>query len=204
MDTFKFKKEQERLAKRLSIKDSFEKISTVGGVACIKKEDKLIASIIVLYFPSLELKEKQSFILSDPLNLPQEFQSYVQLPAIIEACNKLEQDPDLLLVLGDGINHPRKLGLASHVGLATNIPTIAVTQKKYCGEEKDNKILINGEFRGYTLKTNPHANPLYVAPGNNISLSTTKKLFSQLIKLPHKLPEPLHLAQKRAKKKLEK
>ena len=123
------------------------------------------------------------------------------MPAIIEAFNKLDLEPELLLIEGSGILHPRKLGIASHLGLALNIPTIGITQKLPIGNVEQGKVYLNRDFLGFEVKTKEHALPIYISPGNKIFLGTTLKIIKQTIVYPHKLPEPLHLASKLVRKK---
>ncbi len=202
MDTFELKREQLKLASKVQLKDTFSKITTIGGAFCVATHNKLIAAVVVLSYPSLELKESQVFLLNEPLPYMPHFVAYREMPAIIEAYNKLEEEPDLLLINGSGILHPRKIGIASHMGLLLNKPTIGVTPTLPCGEVEKGKILLDGDVCGFEITTKQFANALFVSPGHNISLGSVLHYMPQLIKYPHKLPEPLHLAHKLARKKL--
>lgn len=201
MDTFELKKEQLKLAPKVELKDGFNKVKTVGGAVCFPINNKLLACVVVCEFPSLDLVEKQSYVLSDPISYLSGFLAYREMPAIIEAYNQLEQEPDILLVNGHGIAHPRKIGLASHLGLALNLPTIGVSSHLLTGTVKQGKIIFRNEIVGFEIKTKEHANPLYVSPGHLVSFGTVLNIVRDTIKLPHKLPEPLHLAKKIIKKK---
>ena len=120
-------------------------------------------------------------------------------PAILEAFNKLENKPDLIMIKGHGIIHQR-LGLASYVGIILGLPVIGIANKLLYGEIKNNKIYIDGKLKGYELKTKEHGNPIYISAGNKITVTKSLELVKQFIKSPHKLPEPLFLAQKYIKK----
>jgi deoxyribonuclease V len=122
---------------------------------------------------------------------------------MVEAFNKLNEKPDVVFISGHGISHSR-LGLASHFSLSTGVPTIAVANSLF----EENKISDNGEdiLRdnkkekvGKVLQSKENSNPIYVSPGNMISVNTAYNIVKQMIKQPHKLPEPLHLAHKYAK-----
>ena len=202
MDTFELKKEQLKLAQKVVLKDNFTKIKTIGGTACLPLGNKLLAVIVVCEYPSMKVLEKQSYLLSDPLNYIPGFLAYREMPALIEAYNKLEQEPDLLIVNGQGIAHQRKLGLASHLGLALNKATIGVTKNHLLGKIENGKIIYHNQIVGFEIKTKEHANPVYVSPGHLASLGSTLKLVSEMIKPPHKMPEPLHIARKLAKKEV--
>ena len=202
LDTFELKREQHRLANKVLLRDSFDKIKTIGGTECLPVGDKLLAVVTVCEFPSLKLIDKQTYLLDQPLPYKIGFQSYREMPAIIEAFNKLEQEPDVLLVKGMGINHPRKFGIASHLALSLNIATIGIVAKSTTGKIEKGKIMLNNDVVGFEIKTREHANPVYAAPGSNITLGSVLDVVSKSIRFPHKLPEPMHIAHKIAKKKI--
>jgi deoxyribonuclease V len=201
METFELKKEQLKLAKKVEVKDDFNRIKFIAGIDCVAFENKLIA-YVVLCDKSMKIVEKSKYILSDPLPYKLGYSAYREMPAMIEAYNLLEQEADIIIVNGNGINHPRKMGVASHLGLALNKPTIGVKQKLSSGKVEKGKIILNNEIVGFEVKTREHANPIYVSPGHLVSLGSCLKIVSKSIKLPHKIPEPLHLAHKFAKKKV--
>jgi len=202
MDLFELKREQARLSYRVKLEDAFQEIKTIGAVECQVLGNKLLASVVVCEFPSFNVKEHKTYVLDNPLPHKPGFTAYREMPAIMEAFNQLDEEPDLLLVKGEGVLHPRKLGIASHLGLQLNIPTIGVQDKLTFGELRDGKVLIKGEVLGFEIKTKEFSNPLYVSPGHNVSVETVLKIIPQMIVLPHKLPEPLHLAHKLGRKTL--
>ena len=124
------------------------------------------------------------------------FLFYKDGPAIIEAFNMLENKPDVLIVEANGILHPRRIGMASHVGILLDTATIGVTKTLMLGQMIENTIYVDKEARGYGLRTREHANPIFISPGHKVSLKTSLELIKNCIRLPHKLPEPLHLAHK--------
>ncbi len=200
MDILELKKEQARLSHRVSLRDSFEEVKTIGGAVCQQIGSKLLGSVVVCEFPSLKLKESKTYLLDNPLPFKPGFTAYREMPAIIEAFNQLEEEPDVLLVKGEGIIHPRRLGIASHLGLALNIATIGVQDKMSFGQLEEGKILVERELCGFEIKTREHSNPIYISPGHNIALGTVLDLVTKTIIFPHKMPEPLHLAHKLGRK----
>ena len=202
IDTFELKREQHKLSRKVLLRDDFDKVKTIGGAECLAVGNKLIAVVVVCEYPSLELIEKQSYLLDQPLPYKLGFQAYREMPAIIEAFNKLEQEPDVLLVKGMGINHPRKFGIASHLALSLNVPTIGIVAKNTTGKIEKGKIMLNGDFVGFEIRTKEHANPVYASPGSGITLGSVLDIVSKSIKFPHKLPEPMHIAHKISKKKI--
>ena len=202
MDIIELKKEQLKLAPKVVLRDSFTTLKMVGAAACHPFGSKLVAAVIVCEYPSWELKEKKTFVLDNPLSYRPEYEAYREMPAIIEAYNQLETEPDLLLTYGPGILHPRGLGIASHLGLALNKSTIGIASFLPFGKVEKGKIVVGGEVKGFEVRTKEHANPLYISPGNLISVGSVLHLIPQMIHYPHKLPEPLHIAQRIVKKKV--
>ena len=199
MNIRELKREQVKLAKKIIIKDEFDEINHIAGCDQVFFNDKIISAVVVLNLNNLEVVEKKYAILDCKMQYIPGFLAYRESPAVVEAFNRLKQRPDILFVDGNGILHQRKLGLASHIGIALDIPTIGVAKKQIMGDIINKKIILDDEVRGEIVETKDHAKPVIVSPGNKISLrsavSWTKKC---LIK--HKLPEPLHEAHKYANK----
>ena len=157
---------------------------------------------IVCDAKTLEVIESQCATV--PSNIPYKpgFLAYREMPAMIEAFSKLENSPDIILVDGHGITHPRRMGLATHFGLVISRPTIGVAQTLIAGNVEQGKIFIDKELCGFEVKTKEHARSLYISPGHMVSLGTSLKTVQECLRPPHKLPEPLHLAHKAARREL--
>jgi deoxyribonuclease V len=196
IDMEALKREQIKLSKSLSLKDSmdFSLAERISAISTIFVGNQIISGIIVCN-PEMEIIEQEYF--QDKIRFPYipGFRAYRELPAMIKAFEKLEEKPDLILINGHGITHPR-LGMASHFSLSTGIPTIGIANSLIIGKEKNEDIILNDKKIGKVLVTKPGSKPLYISPGNLISLETAYKLVSKMIRLPHKLPEPMHLAHK--------
>ena len=120
------------------------------------------------------------------------------MPAIIDCFNKLQEPFDVIFFEGQGIAHPRRLGIASHFGVAVQKPSIGVAQNLLVGEVRQGKIFIDGKTVGAELQTREGSKPIYISPGNMISIDTAIELAKKWIVKPHKLPEPLVIARKYA------
>ncbi len=196
IDIEKLKKEQEKLAKSLEIKDKidFSLVEKYGAVYSIFIKNKMLCGIIVCN-KDFEITE-QDYVL-EKVKFPYiaEFRAYRELPAMMEVLNKINEKPDIIFVQALGITHPR-LGLASHFSLASGIPVIGISDAIIGSEIKDDNVLRNNKKVGKVFVSKPGARPIYVSPGNQISIETSLKITSQLIKLPHKYPEPIYLVHK--------
>jgi deoxyribonuclease V len=164
------------------------------------KDNEVISAVVICDYKTMKVVERKYAVVKATAPYIPSYLSYREAPAIVEAVNKLENKPDVLLIDGHGIAHPRKIGLASHAGLSLDIPTIGIAKALLCGEVKEDKIIIEESTRGYTLVTKEHANPLFVSPGHKVGLKSSLEIVKNCIRLPHKLPEPLHLAHRYANK----
>ncbi len=200
IDIEKLKREQEKLAKSLEIKDAFdfELVEKVAGIDSIFIKGMIISGVVVIN-RDFEILEEEYF--QDKAKFPYipGFRAYRELPTMIEAFNKLSEKPDLVFIKGHGILHPRSLGLASHFSLATGTPSIGIADSLIVGEEKNGEIYLNNKLVGKRIKTKEGAKPIFVSPGNKISVETSVKLTEEFHKEPHKMPEPLRLARKYVK-----
>jgi len=196
IDIEKLEKEQITLAKQLEIKDSidFSLADRFGAVDISFVGNKILASIIVCD-KSYEILDR-AYVL-DKIRFPYlaGFRAYRELPAMVDAFNKLNERPDVVFIAAQGITHLR-LGLASHFSLSTGVPTIGIANSIVDCEIKGEDILGDGKVIGKVFESKPGSRPMYVSPGNKISVEKALELCKQFINLPHKLPEPLHLAGK--------
>ncbi len=188
-------KEQLRLAKKITVKDDFDDIEFYGGVDQAFVDDTIISAVVVMDKKFKVVEKKYATTKAQMQYIPG-FLSYREGPAIVEAVTKLEQRPDLLFVEGNGILHPRKIGLASHVGILMDIPTIGCAKKLSLGEVKDGKIVVEGEVLGLEVVTKEYSKAVYVSPGHRVSLRTAEKYVKGTVTEGHKMPEPLHEAHK--------
>jgi len=199
IDLNKLEQEQKKLAKQLEISDSidFKLVDKIGAIDNAFFQNNIISACIVLT-PEMEIIEQEYF--SDKLRFPyiSGFRAYRELPSMVEAFNKLEERPDVVFVSGHGIAHPR-LGVASHFSISTGVPSIGVASSLIGAKVKGEDILVDDKKVGKLLLSKPGSKPMYISPGNMISIETALKLSAKFIRLPHKLPEPLHLAHKYSK-----
>jgi deoxyribonuclease V len=202
---------QEEIAARAIIRDGreLEELKMVAGVdqAFIELDtgsenshELIISAIIVLDYPSMDLMECASSVLRVEFPYIPGLLSFREAPAILKAFHALRTKPDLLVVDGGGINHPRYSGLATHVGVLLDIATIGVTKSLLCGDGElpsqvgeAQVITYHDKAVGYYLKSKTACKPIIIAPGHRISLETSLKLIKSCLHL-HKLPEPTRMA----------
>jgi deoxyribonuclease V len=199
IDTTKLKEEQLKLARKVVLKDGFDKISLIAGSDQAYYMDKIISAIAVLSYEDLKVVELKYTVQECKFPYIPTYLSYRESPAIVETYHKLDNQPDIILVDGNGILHPRKLGVASHLGLLLDKPTIGVAKSLLLGEEKDGKIFVDGEPRAFIVTTREYAKPIYVSPGHLVSMGKSLEIVKHCLQ-GHKLPEPLKIAHNYANK----
>lgn len=192
--------EQLKLAKELVIKDKidFSLADRFGAVENIFLNNRLLSCFIICNRDYEIIDRAYAY---EKVRFPyiSGFRSYREIVPMIVAFEKLKERPDVVFIPGNGITHPR-LGLASHFSLsAGGIPTIGVANNILECETHGEDVLKKGKKVGKILLTKTGSNPMYISPGNNISLESCYELCKKMINLPHKKPEPLHLARKYAK-----
>ncbi len=173
---------QSQLAGEIVLHDDFGAIGRVAGVD-VGFEDNgrtTRAAVAVLAYPSLQLET--ATLARTPTRFPYVpgLLSFREAPAVLEAMEQLDVPPDLLLCDGQGIAHPRRLGIASHLGLLLDIPSIGVAKSRLIGThgEVPNQrgawvpLKHGSETIGAVLRTRQGVKPLFISPGHRIGLES--------------------------------
>ncbi len=196
-------KEQIKLAMQLETKDKidFSLVERYGAVESIFIANKILTCIIVCD-KNFEILDRAYVFEKVKFPYIAGFRNYREMSFMMAAFEKLNEKPDIIFVSGHGIIHPR-LGLASHFGLATGIPTIGVSGSLIdceAGQKDGDNILKKEKKVGKVLIEKEGSKPMFISPGNNISVESAYKISKELIVLPHKRPEPMHLVSKYCRK----
>jgi deoxyribonuclease V len=159
------------------------------------------AAVVVLEYPGLEPVETKTT--SGDINFPYVpgLLSYREAPLILKAFEQLVHTPDLIMVDGQGIAHPRRLGIAAHLGLFFDIPTIGCAKSRLCGTYSEpgveagnfEELTDNGESIGVVLRTKLNVKPLFISIGNKISIEDAIYWVMRCCR-GYRLPEPVRLA----------
>ncbi|MCU0517933.1 MAG: deoxyribonuclease V [Oscillatoria sp. Prado101] len=173
---------QQQLRQSVIAEDQLGPVRYVAGVDVGYNLAKNItrAAVAVLSFPDLQLVEHA--IAHRPTTFPYipGFLSFREVPAVLDALEKLNLTPDLLLCDGQGIAHPRRFGIACHLGVLTNLPAIGVAKSLLVGKHDElpmrrgswQPLIHQGEMIGAVLRTRSGVKPVYVSTGHHISLTT--------------------------------
>jgi deoxyribonuclease V len=189
-------REQERLAKRAALYDAFGKIRHIAGIDCSYLDDRIIGGAVVLDYETLKPVEHAHAILKLKFPYIPGLLAYREADAMMAAIRKIKSDVDVLMIDGFGINHPRRCGIATHIGVKLDMPTIGVGKSFLCGETcGDDYICQAGERVGKMVYSGTSRRPVYVSPGHKITLETAVEVVTRCIR-SGRIPEPIRLAHK--------
>lgn len=194
---------QKSLAGKISFAALGRRPRLVGGLDCAFTRDgsKIVACAVVLRMPDFSLVEKTTA--SRKLTFPYipGLLSFREAPVCIAAVKKLKHEPDVFIVDGQGIAHPRRLGLAAHLGLFFNKPTVGCAKSRLTGEYEEPRahkgaysFLKDGnEVIGAVVRTRDDVKPLFVSVGNKCRLQDAIDIVLACT-VKYRLPEPSRLA----------
>lgn len=178
-------------------------VNTIAGadISFNKYETTVYAGIIVLSFPALEPIAYSLVKTEVTFPYVSGFLAFREVPALLEAWQQLPQKPDVLVVDGHGIAHPRRMGIASHFGVLTGQPTIGCAKKILFGKYEpppDTKgiysfIQNKEEVLGAVLRTREKVKPVFVSPGHKLSLQDSINIILQCMG-KYRIPEPTRRA----------
>ncbi|MFI0472636.1 deoxyribonuclease V [Halomonas sp. HMF6819] len=209
---------QSELAGRLESSDRIDEVNLIAGVdiGFENQGETTRAAVVLLKWdaekaPALEVVEQ--VVHREPTRMPYVpgLLSFREIPAALGAFDKLSQTPQLVMVDGQGIAHPRRLGVAAHLGLWLDLPTIGVAKSRLYGrfdevgsERGDYSTLTaKGETLGVVLRSRQNVKPIFVSPGHRVSVDTALGWVMCCLGRT-KLPEPTRLADRLASRRDEK
>ena len=197
------KRIQERLRKRVSLRDRLDDVRLVVGLDCSyeKARNVMHAAAVALALPHADVVERRT--VTRPVTFPYVpgYLSFREAPALCAALDALKATPDLILCDGQGIAHPRGLGLASHIGVLYDAPTIGIAKSRLCGTHRtvgvwkgsSCALKLEGKTVGCVVRTRDGVKPLYVSPGHAVSVETARRWALRLVGR-YRLTEPTRQA----------
>jgi len=198
---------QERLRGAVITTDDLGDVRYVAGVDIGFVENNTVtrAAVAVLSFPELLLLDQSIALTPTTFPYVPGLLSFREAPAALIALERLAIRPDLLLIDGQGWAHPRRMGLACHLGLLSHIPAIGVAKSRLVGthdpppESRGSQALLlhKGEVIGVVLRTRTHVKPIYVSTGHRVSLETAVA-YTMACTPKYRLPETTRQAHRLA------
>jgi deoxyribonuclease V len=201
---------QKELAQRIIREDRFGEVRTIAGVdmAINEQNGMARAAVVLLSFPALEMLERHVY--EEPIRMEYipGLLSFREIPCITGAFAQLKQQPDLVMVDGQGIAHPRRLGIAAHLGLWLDLPTIGCAKSILTGHYEESELSeeagawlplkYRGETIGAAVRTRTRVKPMIISLGHRISLESSIRYVLQCAR-GYRLPEPTRQADKLSK-----
>jgi len=199
---------QERLRGRVERASRLGPLRRVAGIDISVKGGRARAAVVVLTFPGLETVE--SAVVEQPCRFPYVpgLLAFREGPSILAAFRRLRVRPDLLFFDGQGIAHPRRFGIASHIGMLLDLPSIGCAKSRLIGRHAEPgrfrgawaPLADGGEVIGAALRTREGVKPIYVSIGHRVNLRTAIRLVMRCTG-SYRLPEPTRRAHQAAGKK---
>ncbi|WP_183557703.1 deoxyribonuclease V [Mucilaginibacter sp. SP1R1] len=194
---------QHELRRQINIKPLDKPIHIIGGadISFNKYSDIVYAGIVLFSYPELKVIGTATAISKTKFPYISGLLAFREVPALLEAWNKLETKPDLMVLDGQGIAHERRTGIATHFGLITNTPAIGSAKSRLTGryDEPGNRpfdqspMYDKGEVIGIALRTKHNCNPIYISPGHRVSMQQSVDIIKNCIH-GYRIPEPTRQA----------
>ncbi len=173
-----------------------------GADAITERGDRRIFGALAVYsYPDLELVEEAGAVGECPFPYRTGLLSFREIPILAEAFRSLKHRPEVVLVDGQGIAHPRGLGLAAHLGLVLEVPTIGAAKSRLVGDGEApaaaagsfSPLIYQGKQVGLILRTRQGVKPLYLSPGHLITLKESLEITLGCV-TKYRIPQPLRRA----------
>lgn len=192
---------QESLRKKVKIHPLRRPLELIAGADAAFSGDIVTAVISLFTYPDLTHIEDAIVKVRSSFPYVPGFLGFKEGPAILEAFERLRDKPDLILFDGHGIAHPRGIGIASHLGIILNTPTIGCAKSRLIGEYKEpgskkgdwTYLYHDGKRIGAVLRTRDGVRPLFISPGHMIDIESSVEIVMNCISI-FKIPEPLRRA----------
>ena len=195
---------QAELRERLILEDRLSgDIRIVAGadISCTRGDDRLFAAVVLLDAASLDVIEEATYTGKTSIPYIPGLLSFREGPALLRSFEKLRNRPDVILFDGQGIAHPRGFGLAAHMGLILDIPSVGCAKTRLVGTFREpggrrgqlSPLLCNEKRIGAVLRTKDRVKPVFVSQGHRVSLESAVKIVLQCARR-YRIPEPIRRA----------
>jgi len=196
---------QNTLKKQLILHDGVKigQLHIIAGadISYGRNSDLFFAAVVVLSYPDMEPIEEAHAIEKISFPYIPGMLSFREGPVLLKAFENLQRTPDIVIFDGQGIAHPRGVGLAAHLGLFLDIPAIGCAKSRLCGEHREpgplpgdhEDLLHQGQVIGSALRTKTRVRPVFVSPGHRISLERSREITLECCR-GYRLPEPVRQA----------
>jgi deoxyribonuclease V len=191
---------QQRMRDQVERRDRIGRVRRIGGID-VSVRDGWARAAVVMLNPDLDVVESRTAEMRATFPYVPGLLAFREFPVIAQAFRRLSSPPDLAIVDGHGFAHPRRFGIACHVGVALDLPTIGCGKSLFVGEHEPpaasrgswTELIHQGETIGAALRTRDGVRPIYISTGHRVSLSTALRWAVKLAPR-YRLPEPIRAA----------
>ena len=194
---------QKQLRQQIDLTPSNNTIRLIGGadISFNKFEETVYAGIVILKYPEMIPVESTSVISQTRFPYISGLLAFREIPALLKAWEQLVVKPDMMVLDGQGIAHKRRLGIATHFGLLTDVPSVGCAKSRLTGtytepanaQFAESPLMDKEEQIGVVFKSKINCKPLFISPGHKISLSQSVEIIKNCIR-KYRMPEPTRLA----------
>ncbi len=182
---------------------ALSRVRRVAGcdVSIARGDRRAVAAVVVMELPSLEVLETRTVVAALRFPYVPGYLSFREIPVLAACLRRVRSPIDAILCDGQGIAHPRRLGLAAHLGVLAGVPTVGCAKSRLCGEHDEpgpkrgdwTPLWLDGETVGCVLRTRDGVRPLYVSPGHRVDVASARRLVLAC-GAGYRLPEPTRRA----------
>lgn len=194
---------QNEMRHKVSLHTAPKSITTIAGgdISHNKDTDTIYAGIVVLSYPQMAVLSYSLVVTETKFPYVPQYLGFREIPALLLAWEQLPDKPDVMVLDGQGITHPREMGIASHFGVLADHPAIGCAKNMLFGNYKPlgldkfstSAITVENNVKGYALRTKTGVKPVYISPGHKISIADSLDIMKNCV-LKHRIPEPTRMA----------
>lgn len=194
---------QIELREKVRIEPLEKPITTIAGadISFNKNSEVVYAGMVLFTYPELKIIGNATAISSTSFPYISGLLAFREVPALLEAWDKLTIKPDVMVLDGQGVAHERRLGIATHFGLVTDVPSIGSAKSRLYGKYDEpantpfaqSPMYNKGELIGMAIRSKKNCNPIYVSPGHRVSMEQSVAIIKNCIR-GYRIPEPTRQA----------
>ena len=194
---------QNEMRNRITLEGDNTNITTIAGadISHNKFSDTVYAGIVLLSFPEMVVQSYSLIAAETKFQYISGYLAFREVPALLQAWEQLPKKPDVIVLDGQGITHPRRMGIACHFGLLADCPAIGCAKNMLFGKYPElppkkfskSPIYINNNVVGYALRTKDNVKPVFISPGHKASVGDSLSIMTQCV-AKHRIPEPTRMA----------
>jgi deoxyribonuclease V len=196
-------KYQQELRQSINLEPFNGPVNTIAGadISYNKYSSLIYAGIVVMSYPDLKVLHRAGTVAQTEFPYISGLLAFREIPALLEVWDTLQLKPDIMLLDGQGIAHPRRLGIATHFGLLTDVPSVGVAKSRLFGRFDEpsteagaaSPLLDRAEQLGIAYRSKKNCNPIFISPGHRMNIAQSAEIVKNCVG-KYRIPEPTRLA----------